>query len=144
MLASCSKDLGRTLDYLATRPDIDNTRVAYYGVSAGATWGTVFAAVEPRLRAAVFICGGLPFERYAPEVDPLNYAPRVHLPVLILNGRYDHNYTLEGCQRPLLRLLGTPEADKRLVLFDTGHDVPRNELIKAVLAWLDRYLGPVK
>ena len=27
--------------------------------------------------------------RPRPEVDPFNYAPRVRLPVLMLNGRYD-------------------------------------------------------
>jgi len=44
---------------------------------------------------------------------------------------------------PLLHLLGVPEADKRHVLFDTGHAVPRIPMIKEVLDWLDRYLGPV-
>ena len=33
---------------------------------------------------------------------------------------------------------------KRHVLYDTGHHVPRSEMIKETLNWLDRYLGPVK
>jgi len=41
-------------------------------------------------------------------------------------------------------LLGTPEEDKRLVLYDTDHYIPRNGLIKESLDWLDRYLGPVE
>jgi hypothetical protein len=44
----------------------------------------------------------------------------------------------------MFRLLGTPGKDKRRVVFDSGHSVPRTELIKEVLPWLDRYLGPVK
>jgi hypothetical protein len=45
----------------------------------------------------------------------------------------------------MLRFLGAPEKDKRLALFDTGHVVrPGPEMIKEVLDWLDRYLGPVK
>ena len=31
-----SRDLGRAIDYLETRSDIDRTRLAFYGVSAGA------------------------------------------------------------------------------------------------------------
>jgi hypothetical protein len=61
----------------------------------------------------------------------------------MLNGRFDFLYPLQGCQLPLLHLLGVPEADKRHVLFDTGHAVPRIPMIKEVLDWLDRYLGPV-
>jgi hypothetical protein len=44
----------------------------------------------------------------------------------------------------MFELLGTPAAHKRLVVYDTDHFVPRNELIKETLAWLDRYLGPVQ
>jgi len=41
-------------------------------------------------------------------------------------------------------LLGTRAQDKRLKLYETDHDPPRNEIIKETLAWLDRYLGPIK
>ena len=39
-------------------------------------------------------------------------------------------------------LLGTPNDEKELRLYETDHIPPRNELIKETLAWLDRYLGP--
>jgi hypothetical protein len=44
----------------------------------------------------------------------------------------------------LIRFLGSPPADKRHVLVDGGHVVPRNIMIKESLDWLDRYLGPVQ
>jgi len=44
----------------------------------------------------------------------------------------------------MFRLLGTPERDKRHALFESGHIVPKNFVIKEVLDWFDRYLGPVK
>jgi hypothetical protein len=47
-------------------------------------------------------------------------------------------------QIPLFRSLGTPAKDKRTAVFDAGHIVPRNEMIKETLDWLDRYLGPVR
>ncbi len=42
-------------------------------------------------------------------------------------------------------MLGTPTADKKAILFDTAHDVSeqRTDLIREVLAWLDKYLGKV-
>jgi hypothetical protein len=29
-------------------------------------------------------------------------------------------------------------------VYETGHDIPRVEMIKESLNWLDRYLGPVR
>jgi hypothetical protein len=44
----------------------------------------------------------------------------------------------------MLDLLGTPAEDKQLKLYETDHIPPRAEFIKETLAWLDKYLGPVK
>ena len=45
--------LSRVLDYIATRPEIDKTRVAMHGVSWGAYWATKMAIVErSRLKGA--------------------------------------------------------------------------------------------
>jgi len=45
--------LSRVLDYIATRPEIDKSRVALHGVSWGAYWATKMAIVErARLRGA--------------------------------------------------------------------------------------------
>jgi hypothetical protein len=44
----------------------------------------------------------------------------------------------------MFRLLGTPKEHKRRVLYETGHNIPRTELIKETLDWLDHYLGPVR
>ena len=47
-------------------------------------------------------------------------------------------------QEPMFRLVGTAREHKRRTIYETGHDIPRNEMIKESLDWLDRYLGPVK
>ena len=62
----------------------------------------------------------------------------------MLNGRFDSPLPFEASVKPLFDLLGTPAAHKKLMLYDTDHFLPRNEFIKETLAWLDRYLGPVK
>jgi dienelactone hydrolase len=139
-----AKDLRRSVDYLETRPDIDKGRLAYYGISWGAIEGPIMLAVENRFKAAVFAAGGCDEEKVLPEADPMNFAPRVKVPVLMINGRYDFELPLETCQEPLFRLLGVPPQDKRHVLFDTGHAPPQLPVMKETLNWLDRYLGPVK
>ena len=78
-----------------------------------------------------------------PEIDLVNYAPRVRIPTLMLDGRYDFGIPYATAQRPLFALLGTPAADKRHVDFETGHALPIEDVAPEMLSWLDRYLGPV-
>jgi hypothetical protein len=59
-------------------------------------------------------------------------------------GRFDFIFPTAASQEPMLRPLGTPAEHKRRVVYDTGHDIPRTEMIKESLNWLDRYFGPVK
>ena len=138
------KDLSRSIDYLETRQDIDCSKLAYYGVSWGGAMGGIIPAVETRIKVVVLHVAGISLDRSLPEVDPLNYVSRVKSPVLMLNGQYDHYFPVETSMKPMFKLLGTPAEQKRSVLYPTGHAVPRNQLIKEVLDWLDRYLGPVQ
>jgi dipeptidyl aminopeptidase/acylaminoacyl peptidase len=136
-----SRDLGRALDYLETRPDIDAGRIGFYGVSAGGDAGVILSALEPRLSVNVLQSTGI-WGDEAPESDAFNYAPRVRAPTLMLNGQYDFSVPLETAQRPLFRLLGPLPADKRHVLFDSGHALSIEDVAREALPWLDRYLGP--
>jgi dienelactone hydrolase len=142
-----SKDIGRSIDYLATRADIDSSRLGYLGVSQGAADGVILAAIEERFKAIVLLDGGL-FQREhpVPGMDQIDFAPRLTRPVLMVNGKYDATFPLETSQIPLFNLLGTPAAGKRRVSFDTPHDVRlrRADLVREVLAWLDTYLGRVQ
>ena len=79
----------------------------------------------------------------APEIDPLNYAPRVRIPTLMLNGRYDFESPFETAQRPLFDLLGSPAEHKRHTVFEKGHALPVEDVARTILPWLDRYLGHV-
>jgi serine/threonine protein kinase/formylglycine-generating enzyme required for sulfatase activity/cephalosporin-C deacetylase-like acetyl esterase len=139
-----SKDLGRTIDYLQTRVDLEHENVAYYGLSWGAMLGGLLPALEGRIKVIALVGGGFDLHKTLPEVDPFNFAARIRVPVLMVNGRYDSAYSIDRSQNPMFRLLGTPERDKRHALFESGHIVPKNLVIKEVLDWFDRYLGPVK
>jgi dienelactone hydrolase len=145
-LANRSKDLGRSLDYLDTRPDIDKNRIAYLGVSMGSAEGVIYTTVEQsRLKTAIFLDGGYFLDRPPAGGDQADFAPRLKVPVLMVNGRTDYVFSVNESQNPLFQMLGTPDVDKKHVVLDTPHDVTerRTELAKVVLDWLDKYLGRV-
>jgi pimeloyl-ACP methyl ester carboxylesterase len=98
-------------------------------------------AIEPRIKAAILYVAGLEKERGKPEVEPINFLPRIKIPVLMLNGKYDHFFPIESSQKPFYQLLGTPAEHKRYVVYEGGHNVPRERLIAESLDWLDKYLG---
>jgi eukaryotic-like serine/threonine-protein kinase len=138
-----SRDLRRSLDYLETRPDIDHNRLAFYGFSWGGVEGPISLALESRFKTAVLANGGCDPGSPPPEVNPINFAPNIKIPVLMINGRYDLMRSIEGCQLPFFRFLGTPPSDKRHVLLESGHGLPYTPWFKETLDWLDRYLGRV-
>jgi len=141
------KDLAKTLDYLETRQDIDGRNIGYYGSSWGGMMGPYILALEDRIKTGILVVGGFQTMREmkgVPEIDPVNFAPRVKIPVLMLNGRFDFLYPYELAQIPMFRFLGTAPEHKNHVVYETDHAVPRHEMIKETLAWLDRYLEPIK
>ena len=137
------KDFRRCVDYLESRPEIDSRKLAYYGLSWGGLLGAIIPAVEERLGASVLLGGGFG-PSALPQAHQVNYVIRVKTPTLMLNGRYDTILNVESGIKAMFDLLGAPAEDKRLVICETDHIPPRNEYIKETLAWLDKYLGPVK
>jgi hypothetical protein len=110
----------------------------------GAEMGGIIPAVEPRIKVCVLALVGLNFQRPLPAVDAINFVSRVKQPVLMLTGRYDFFYPVHSAQEPFFRLLGSRNDQKKHLLYDTGHNLPRNEFIKETLKWFDQYLGPVR
>ena len=138
------KDAARSLDFLATRSDIDSGKLAYLGVSMGSAEGVIATTLmQDRLRTAIFLAGGYFLDQPPPGGDQSDFAPRMKKPVLMVNGRYDFTFNLDRSQTPLFNMLGTPEKDKRHVVLETPHDVTedRPKLVQVVLDWLDLYLG---
>ncbi|MBL9148132.1 MAG: protein kinase [Phycisphaerae bacterium] len=137
------KDVGRAIDYIESCEDLDASKLAYFGTSWGGALGAIIPAVEPRIRANILYVAGLCFQRALPEADQLNFVTRVVQPTLMLNGELDFFFPLEHSQLPMFDLLGTPPEDKRRVSYPRGHSLPKQELIRESLAWLDRYFGQV-
>jgi serine/threonine protein kinase/class 3 adenylate cyclase/dienelactone hydrolase len=142
-LVAYVKDLARCLDYLETRPEeFDLQKIASFGFSWGAELGLIIPAVEPRIKANILFLGGFSDGHAQPEAQAINYISHITVPTLMLNGRLDMNFPLETAVRPALNLFGTPEKDKHLVIYDTDHYVPKKEVRKESLEWLNRYFGP--
>ena len=137
------KDVGRTIDYLATRKDIQMDKVGYIGWSWGGFIGGIIPAVETRIKAIVLNVGGMCMTSALPEVDQINFLPRIKQPVLMLNGKHDMYFPVETSQKPMFNFLGTPPEHKKMILYEVGHLVPRTDFVKESLTWLDKYLGPV-
>lgn len=143
------KDLCRSVDYLETREDIDFDRMAYYGMDSGAVFGPMAMAIDQRFKAAVLVTGGFvnwEIVEKLRSIDPLNHAPRVRIPVLMINGSEDCFFPLERGVRPMYERIGTPKPHKELRIYPGGHGLLSlfsKQIRDDVLGWLDHYLGPV-
>ena len=137
------RELRRVIDYLETRPDIEADNLGYYGLSWGGRVGAIVLAVEPRIKTAVLNQAGINAGDH-PDINVVNFLPRVTVPVLHFSGLYDTDFQFETSSKPFFERLGTPAADKKHVVEPTGHFVPPAIVKGETLDWLDKYLGPVE
>jgi hypothetical protein len=153
----------RALDYLASRPEVDPTRLGALGMSMGSTKAWWLAALEPRLRLCVDVCCLTDFDElmrtnylrghgiyyYVPALLKHFQTARINelivpRPRLSVNGRQDRLTPPAGVERvrdyllPLYRKYGR-EADCHIALYDCGHE-ETPEMRALILEWLDKYL----
>jgi formylglycine-generating enzyme required for sulfatase activity/predicted esterase len=137
-LSHWTVDTYRTLDYLQSRPDFDDDNIFYVGMSHGALFPTHTLLFEKRFKAAILYVGGV-FTGYPPLSDGLNHIPRINTPILMLNGEQDYLVPKISAET-FYNFLGTSQEDKKIVFYDSGHwPLPRNQMIKETLAWVDKY-----
>jgi len=138
------KEIGRSIDYLETRKDIQADKLGFLGWSWGGYMGGLMPALEKRIKAVVLNVGGMVMNKSLPEADQINFLPRITQPVLMLNGKYDMFFPVETSQMPMYNFLGTRKEDKKIIIYESGHLVPRTEFVKETLQWYDKYLGAVR
>jgi hypothetical protein len=143
MMVYDTVDQRRGLDYLATRDDIDMERIACMGLSLGGS-DLVTMAVEDRFRAVILVGAGLSASDRSviAEANPVNFAPYIKGPKLMIHGRYDEGLPLRTEAQPLYDLLSEPKDN--FVVLPTGHFPPMHLWPPYVEAFLDRLFGPVK
>ena len=144
-------EMRQSVEFLRSRQEVDAERIGYFGYSFGALWAPNFLAMEPRLKAAVLLAGGLdgPMangETLPPEIDSATYAPRTKAAVLMLNGRSDIRFPYETSQVPLFNLLGSPPGKKKHKTYPGGHSVLGwyDDMVKDTHDWFDEQFGPVR
>jgi len=153
----------RTVDYLATRPEVDPHRLGCVGLSVGGYRSFLLAALDPRIKAAIDVCWmssfgfhikqhvvnsiGLTFHiaglyRFLdlPDLAAL-IAPRS---VLVINGSQDRLFPPQGVETAFrkieqcFRKAGVPER-QRCRLYDAPHQF-NVEMQDDAWGWLDRAL----
>jgi dienelactone hydrolase len=127
-------EVRRLLDYLATRSDIDTSRVGMLGLSHGGMMTFVLSALEPRVKAAV--AGLTPLHNIPDALLPYNYAASIRIPFLMLAGRTDSWYTQAEADRAL-GMLGS--AAKELTWYEVGHRLP-DDYAGAAARWFRTHL----
>jgi dienelactone hydrolase len=129
------RDCRRGLDYLATRPEIDSSRIGVAGYSMGAWQVFPLAAVEPRVK--VCVASALPTGLTSPDpVAPQSYAAGITQPFLVQLGKQDEMATQAGAEQ-LCSLIASPA--KWLLWYDGGHSLPVGYVPDAV-AWFQEHL----
>ncbi|WP_236975494.1 alpha/beta hydrolase [Membranihabitans maritimus] len=145
-------DLSRLVDFIESIPELDEGRIGYYGISLGGIIGTIFCAVDQRVKVPVIaIAGGninLMFgmkalsgkvKDYLSVIDPINYvrdiAPR---PFLMINAEQDEVIP------PLMSKLLYKKArnPKDIIWYPTKHrELPVEKVYGDGVEWFDRYLN---
>jgi hypothetical protein len=130
-------------DYLESREDIDMDRLAYAGISWGGFMAPYLLALEQRVKAGIVVAFGVLSDGSFPEYDQISYLSRVKIPMLMMNGKYDFDFTMET-QQAFYEFLGTPEEDKVWKLYEHVHGAPTAAVVNESLAFLDKYFGTIK
>jgi dienelactone hydrolase len=154
-------DLMRALDYLATRPEADMSRIGLTGASGGGL-ATLWAfAADPRYTCAVSVVYASSYEVNPNNGCLCNHVPgslqigdradvlalRAPAPVLIIGAEEDQEFPAKGMRltgEKLSRLWGLygKSADAWTRMFPGGHDYSR-PMRETALGFFDKYLKGV-
>ena len=156
-------DLRRTVDLLHNRDDVDDRRIAYFGVSYGGAMGGLLAGIEDRLAAFVLDVGdgglvshftgaedaGGPLSQLSPArrkrwlnamrpIEPIEWIGRADAPILFQSARNDE-LVPPADARKYQRAAREP---KNVRWYDSGHMLPPEAACDAA-RWLEETIGVV-
>jgi predicted esterase len=127
----------RAIDYLASRSEIDTSKIGIIGYSMGGMMAFNLTAVDPRIKVAVASVTPILKERHS-AMAVHNFASSIaNQPFLMLMGNTDErNYTKEEAQQLHDIIISKT---KRLVFYESGHQLP-GEWTTTATEWMKEYL----
>lgn len=155
------KELQRAVDVLRTRPNVDDDRIAYLGISYGGAMGALLVGIERRLKGAVLVVGdgGLVSHFTGPEdlnalgslscatraswframapIEPIRFLPLAPPTALLLqNGRLDNLVPAADAQA----LHDAAPEPRTLRWYDAGHGLNQDARLDRH-EWLHQQIG---
>lgn len=136
MIVQTVTEYRRALDYLATRSDIDTSRIGMVGVSLGGFQTFILTGIDSRIKVSVACVTPIVQDRYSAKAA-FNYAPHItNQDFLMLMGKSDFVYSISEAQQ-LYDLINSDS--KEIYFYNSGHRLPSEWTEKAV-TWMQKYL----
>jgi hypothetical protein len=158
-------DLRRGIDLLLARNDVDSKRLAYIGHSIGAQWGSILSAVDQRTKAIVLMAGVaeladlflrssdpalIDLRRHQPpgqlekytnfmgELDAVRFVGHSAPTDLLLQFANFERYFDNTSMQHYIETAGAP---KKVLRYDSGHELNDPQALRDRYAWLAKELG---
>jgi dienelactone hydrolase len=122
------------IDYLCQMPEIDATKIGWYGISMGTAYGIPLVARDQRIKAAALGMWGTcrqPAQRLKED------AVKIEIPVLFQVKEQDEIFTPQG-QQELYELISS--RDKTWKSYHGGHTDPKDQQLSDIVQFLMHHL----
>ena len=122
------------IDYLCQMPEIDSTKIGWYGISMGTAYGIPLVASDPRIKAAALGMWGTcrePAQRLKED------AAKIDIPVLFQVKEQDEIFTPKG-QQDLYEHIASK--DKTWQSYPGGHTDPKDQQLNDIVQFLMHHL----
>lgn len=84
------------------------------------------------------------YDNVHPMVDIVNYAPRITVPVLMINGRFDHSFPTKAASAGCSNCSAHQRGTKSTSLRQPAHQLSAQSAARDVSNWFDQYVGKVR
>ena len=128
------EDWQATINHLLKQPNIDASRIAWYGISMGTAYGLPLVAADTRIKAAAL---GMWGTCRTPNERLIEDAKKITVPVLFQTKREDEIFTKEG-QQHLYDLIASEQ--KELRSYPGGHTDPKDQQLEDIVEFLNSQL----
>ncbi|GAA5221272.1 alpha/beta hydrolase [Membranihabitans marinus] len=144
-------DLQRAVDFIESQANLDSDRIGYFGISLGGMIGTIFSAIEKRIKVPVITLAGgkMHFmfgakgltpavKAYFSVIDPINFVADISpRPLLMVNASNDEivppitsKFLYKKAKQP-----------KEIIWYPNKHrDVPPDLIFGDGVEWFKKYL----